>query len=300
MKRTCPLFLLLLLSCGLRAQSNHSDKENAIVLCAAEPISITVLNSAGDQQNEIAETSCTDYPYPETNSIWFTWKVDLSGSLAFTLLPVVATNDLDFVLFKRNSNEPNFNEIRCNTSGNILGESIVDLNACTGATGLSFNASDIAESPGCSAGNDNFLKSLMVSNGDEFLLFVNNYKAKNGFLLAFSGDCTFLDQEGKCNANLLLNEGVTDVKSSDKNIRFSDVYPNPSKTDIAINIESNFNSFGSIQIINISGHIVKEQNISLSEGNNTISVNINELHTGIWFIKAQIGTYSYVSRFDKY
>jgi hypothetical protein len=284
-------------SLSIQAQNSESDRSSARVLCSMQPCAVQSLAGFGLFNNEISSSNCLDKPFPETNSIWFTWAIDQTGELAFTLLPVVSSDDVDFILYKIVENgdlKTTLTEVRCMTSGKILGSNDGETNLCTGATGLSSTSFDNNESPGCSASQDNFLQQLHVNQGEQYLLFVNNYKSCNGFILEFSGTCSFTEQNGKCNE---ITSSLPYIPSLNGNIKFSQVYPNPVTDELILNVSSASEIDGIIQIIDIRGTIVKTQSATFLNGENTIRIPVDDIQSGVWFIKATSGPSSCISRF---
>ncbi len=167
-----------------------SDCVTASYLCDKSPFTIQSITSAGNDPNEAAGT-CLDNgggTSSESNSTWFKWECDQSGSLAFTLFPNNPRDDLDFVVYELTNgiNSCAKTKLRCEASGES------SPGACIGATGLSFSATDTDESPGCMLGQDNFVRYIDMQAGRAYALMVNNYSASgNGFSITFSGNGTF-------------------------------------------------------------------------------------------------------------
>lgn len=164
MKYTLLFIMMILWGKLLNAQSGYADCNMALVVCNKSPLAIDALPDAGVDKAEINAASCLDKAFPESNSAWITWTIEKGGTMGFTLLPAVQTDDLDFILFKLNGvgkDRYDRAEIRCMVSGKILGETPLEAELCTtGATGLSVTAEGVLEHVGCRNGDDNFLSQV--------------------------------------------------------------------------------------------------------------------------------------------
>lgn len=301
MKFPYRILLLMLLSEWAVAQAGYSDCNNALTICSVSPLAIESLPGAGADQAEIMSASCLEKPFPERNSIWIKWTIAQGGELGFTLLPAVETDDLDFILYrldKQSADCAGRKELRCMTAGKILGETAAEEASCTGATGLSKSAADISEPNGCRESNDNFLSLVTTMPGETYLLFINNYQSANGFLMEFSGNCTFAEVPGKCLNNTVDNSAPY-IHSTDNVLRFSNVYPNPASDEIHMGVSSDIIRDGRIELIDIHGRIVQSQAVSVALGEQTFSMRVHALRTGIWFLKVSAGESTCLSRFYK-
>ena len=66
------------------------------------------------------------------------------------------------------------------------------------------------------------------------------------------------------------------------------MYPNPAQNELNIEFVLDKKAPVTIQIIDISGRIVKEvMNENLSTGNNTININMNEVNNGFYFVRIE-------------
>ena len=113
----------LLMPFAAAAQAPHppGDCAGAYLLCdASRSVRVGQVPDAGLLDREMPNTRCADWPFPETNSAWFKWEVAQAGTLAFTLLPLRAGDDLDFVLFRLDAGLDGCaqrTEMRCMYSG---------------------------------------------------------------------------------------------------------------------------------------------------------------------------------------
>lgn len=80
--------------------------------------------------------------------------------------------------------------------------------------------------------------------------------------------------------------GFTNIEKSLNNF---DVYPNPANSEIFLNISSSKNEKTKVLIINSLGSQVKEKDITLLEGKNSIEVDLSNLPSGIYFARVGNG-----------
>lgn len=192
-----------------------SDCPKGSVLCDKSSFSIKSVTGAGTNTREMEDAACffTDgistVPQQgtiETNSTWFRWTAATSGTLAFTLTPLVISDDIDFIVYEL----PNGIDdcagkkvLRCMASGDET-QPNANPNAtnrrCWGATGLSLTATDDSEPVGCRNGvpHDNYVRSLDMVAGKSYALAINNYTSNgNGFNVEFGGTGDFLGPQAK-------------------------------------------------------------------------------------------------------
>ncbi len=91
----------------------------------------------------------------------------------------------------------------------------------------------------------------------------------------------------------ILATGVADIN----NISSLVMYPNPAQNELNIEFVLDKKAPVSVQIIDISGRIVKEvMNENLSTGNNNININLNEVKNGFYFVRMSSMNGTKVSR----
>jgi gliding motility-associated-like protein len=168
-----------------------SDCVTASLLCDKSPFTVQSVSGAGNDRDEAAGT-CLGQGIgasSESNSTWFKWVCDVAGTLTFTLIPNNPKDDLDFVVFELPNGINNCSgkqKVRCEASGESRP------GACLGPTGLSMNAQDTDEQPGCDLGQDNFVKYIDMQAGKTYALMINNFtSAGNGFAMTWGGSGTF-------------------------------------------------------------------------------------------------------------
>ena len=168
-----------------------SDCPDAVVLCNQDPFVIPQVLNAGNDPNEANDAPCLNIAgLPvESFSTWFVWTAAEDGDLTFSLNPINATDDLDFVLYEF-PNGPG------DCSGKIVRRCMAS--SCPGATGLNDTALDNAEPPGCGPGQDNFLSALQMEEGRTYGLMVNNFSQTTiGFEVEFGGTSSFFGGENR-------------------------------------------------------------------------------------------------------
>ncbi|MGD0711554.1 MAG: T9SS type A sorting domain-containing protein [Bacteroidales bacterium] len=88
------------------------------------------------------------------------------------------------------------------------------------------------------------------------------------------------------NINIGMHNIVTSVKELTYDVLNSfSYYPNPvkDKLNLVFNLEKQ--AMIDISIINVTGQVVNRYNYSLSEGSNTLSLDMSELSSGMYFVR---------------
>jgi len=171
-----------------------SDCPTAAILCDKSPFVVPSVIGAGIDATELDDATCFSNGAPvnhETNSSWFTWICETSGTLTFTLTPNRPSDDLDFVVYELPNGIGNCDGkimLRCMASGDFTFPS-----RCMGPTGLRNMETDISEPAGCAlATQNNWLAPLQMVAGRTYVLAVNNFSSTgNGFGVEFGGTGTF-------------------------------------------------------------------------------------------------------------
>jgi gliding motility-associated-like protein len=138
----------------------------------------------------------------ELSSAWYVFTAANAGNLEFTITPNHPKDDIDFVLY-RLPNGPG------DCSGKIWERCMRAgdqdyLSPCMGPTGLNATALDITQPAGCTAGMDNFLKSITLIPGATYALAIDNYTSfGTGFTLEWGGDAIF---QGEITANFTTDD----------------------------------------------------------------------------------------------
>ncbi len=170
-----------------------SDCPTSSFLCDKSSFVVKSVVGAGSDITELNDAICFQNGSPgnlESNSTWFKWTCEKSGSLTLNLTPLSFADDLDFVIYEL----PNINDckgkkvLRCMAAGDTIFPS-----SCMGPTGMNLTSTDISESAGCSSIKDNFIKALDMVAGKSYALAINNFTSTgNGFKIDFGGTGTFL------------------------------------------------------------------------------------------------------------
>jgi gliding motility-associated-like protein len=162
------VFLLLSLACPTFAQvPTNQDCQGAISVCQDIYVQNNSFIGSGSYPNEInGPVSCLA---GEINCVWYTFTVQTSGDLSFTLTPNGATDDYDWAVYNLSSascadiyNDPTL-EISCNFFG------------LPGPTGPNGNASPLSE------------PVIPVIAGETYVINISNYSnSQSGYTLDFS------------------------------------------------------------------------------------------------------------------
>jgi gliding motility-associated-like protein len=170
----------------------NGDCSGGVILCDKSSFTVPSVFGEGSNPNELQGLCLGN----EFSSSWYKWTCEESGSLTFTLNPLVSTDDLDFAVFEMPNGIDdcsNLELLRCMASGENVGAPLSDWISCIGATGLSAGSDDIVETPGCSNNDDNFLEPLAMEAGKSYALVVNNFTNNgNGYSIEFGGTGSFL------------------------------------------------------------------------------------------------------------
>ncbi|OFY84382.1 MAG: hypothetical protein A3F72_01045 [Bacteroidetes bacterium RIFCSPLOWO2_12_FULL_35_15] len=156
----------------------EQDCDNSIPVCQQSYSQSNSYTGNGSTQ----EVSGTCLSSQETNSVWYTFTVQNSGTFTFMLN---TANDYDFALYDITTigcaGVPSATPVRCNFS------------ATYGNTGLTLPASatiPISES----ASGPPTMAGLNVTAGQTFALIIDNYSANsNGYTLTFGGTAQIFD-----------------------------------------------------------------------------------------------------------
>jgi CHU_C Type IX secretion signal domain/SprB repeat len=175
-----------------------ADCPQASILCDKSSFVVQQFSGAGANIKELDDATCFNNGSAgnnnESNSTWYVWKCETSGSLTFVLTPLKTDDDLDFVVYRLPNgigNCTNKEVVRCNAAG----ESQNALpSPCMGPTGLQDGDPDASENAGCSdPGDDAWISPFNMIAGETYALCVNNYTSSGkGFSISFGGSGTFV------------------------------------------------------------------------------------------------------------
>lgn len=187
-----------------------SDCVTASLLCDKSSFSVQKVEGAGNDLTELDAAECFNNGFPglnnESNSTWFKWTADQSGSLTFAITPLNEIDDLDFVLYELPNGNDNCSGkivLRCMAAGE---DPSLYPSDCHGPTGLRAESDDESEPAGCSAGQDNWLSPVQIEPGKSYALVVNNFSGSgSGFEISFGGSSTFAGPEPDFEINTTAN-----------------------------------------------------------------------------------------------
>ncbi len=185
MKSTKNTFLFLSLLSTFQAFGQHNDCQTALQVCDKTTLEFAMTSGQGNMDD--LSNTCLNMEFAPA---WLSWEVQEAGKLTFVLTPSLATDDLDFAIFKYNTygdcNDKTL--VRCMAAGENVGDPMGS-QPCLGPTGLSEAEADITELPGCNNGNNNFLSALDCLPGEAYVMVVNNFSnSGQGFTLEWGGD----------------------------------------------------------------------------------------------------------------
>ena len=160
------------------------DCVSGAVLCDKSPFVVQAISGAGLDPDE-ADGTClgtVGAALSENQSTWFKWTAANDGTLTFTITPLKATDDIDFVLYEiPDINTCEKTALRCMAT------------ACEGPTGLNLESTDLVEDLNCDSGEDGFVRFIDMEAGKSYALLVNNFTSSGvGFGMEWGGTGEFL------------------------------------------------------------------------------------------------------------
>ena len=171
-----------------------SDYITGSVLCDKSTFTIDQIQGVGSLPDE-GRGTCLD-PVgtgSEDQSVWFKFVAKTSGTLEFTLSPIINTDDLDFAMweFPNGLTDPSGKILlRCNAT--FGGNNAV----CGPDTGLRAGETDNEEDAGCDPGENGFNTPADLVAGKVYGILVNNFSQSGaGFEITFGGTAEFQGPE---------------------------------------------------------------------------------------------------------
>lgn len=256
------------------------------------------------------------------------WRAKENNILEFSLSSSF-NQDVDFILYEVHKKE--YKPLRIMLSGENKGRRSKN-KMCTGPTGLRLGETDIQELPGCSSGDNNFLKEVHMEKGKTYALLIFSYEQIQKLNFEsnvkhtenyFDGDFYVQNSFLYCNQaknpqnlswkirnesygdyplntqdlydlsqtilelNYTTNEGCNisisgSLNSTNNNL---EIYPNPSTNMVYLKL-NNYTEKKNIviTIYNSSNKIVFEKLLHNVEINQIISLNIDHLASGNYFV----------------
>lgn len=279
--------LLFVFLSNVSFTQSYQDCDSAFPVCNKQTYHFESMNGFGNILDNIGLVSCSK-ELRETNSIWLKFSVESSGILTFLIDPIIETDDIDFILYKKNETDCiNLKEVRCMASGETIGETETINIGCKGATGLSYQSIDEFERSGCKFYSDNFLKYLKTEKDEEYFLFINNYNSKSGFSIFFDGDLEFKNISN-C-AEYIKEEPIT----------ITSIIPNPAQKFIDVDFTSFFEHPLVLEIFSLNGRLEINQIIYPKKGNQVHRISIDELTTSNYLLRLTQEKYSTIRQFSK-
>ncbi len=85
------------------------------------------------------------------------------------------------------------------------------------------------------------------------------------------------------------NTPMIDGLPDEEGMSMLSIFPNPANEIINIDVESALNTSSTVVLYNLMGQVVKQQDVSLQQGKNTLSLATDNLQTGTYLVKLKIG-----------
>jgi PKD repeat protein len=103
------------------------------------------------------------------------------------------------------------------------------------------------------------------------------------------------------NVEVVINsDGVTTgIEKTPALVEMTDLFPNPAKESVQLNLNSKIDGALNVQIVNMSGMVVNSQVVSAIKGQNTIVLPVQSLAAGIYSVKVATENTSIVKRIVK-
>jgi Secretion system C-terminal sorting domain len=259
-------FLISFFCIAAATAQTHPDCADPMLLTNMDPVTIDSVSGEG-MADDLAGTCLVQ----EIAPTWFAWQIEQPGTLTFVLTPLDTFDDLDFAVFRFNDNVLCQEKVlkRCMAAGESIGAPPSQSAPCMGATGLNLTETDFEELPGCSNGNNNFLKFLECQAGENYALVVNNFTSSGqGFTLEWGGTATFSSNP----------EGINSPTHEELGLHLS-IGPNPTRGKLHVFGLENFNKL-SYRIADSLGRLVMLGQLPGSIGN----LDVSALPSGVYFI----------------
>lgn len=265
----------------------YQDCDSPYLICNKQTYHFPSIKGLGKKNDLLGNPRCSREIH-ETNSLWLKWKVKSAGVLTFYIDPANQSDDIDFILFKENQkNCADITEVRCMASGTSQLINRQRNNNCLGPTGLNYQSIDEFEKSGCKYDSDNFLKFLSVKDGEEFLLFINNYNSHSGISFSIDGD-----------AELEITNNCPDILH-ELPMTILEMTPNPTNNNIQINYQIQNPGKIKIELFNIAGKRLWEGQVEAGKGINRHMLHTEMYAAGSYLIRMTSGDYSTIRQFIK-
>lgn len=172
------------------------DFNTASILCNKQSFSELKLEGAGLNNRETAGSCLGE----ESNSVWYKWTAATSGTLTMDIIPMVNTDDIDWVLYDLGTTG-NFNNkilLRC-AAGHGVDNAGCRNEPLYFRTGMNMTSTDLTEAGGCGSGQDGYVRFIDMVQGRTYALLIDRFTPgnNNGFKLEFGGTSQFVGPEAK-------------------------------------------------------------------------------------------------------
>ncbi len=203
-----------------------ADCSGAGYLCDKSPVSVGTLSGSGQVQEGNIAGTCFDIS-AESNSSWFKWTCQTSGSLTMDIIGANPTDDIDWIIFEMMNgiNDcSNLQVARCDVS---------DCPAPNGtmSTGMNLTDTDLSEPAGCpSSAYNSYTQYLNMIAGHSYVLFINNFSTTSAFTINWGGTGEFkgpkanfvdVDSTFLCNTGSFTFDGSSSIDYSNLSWSFS-------------------------------------------------------------------------------
>lgn len=120
--------------------------------------------------------------------------------------------------------------------------------------------------------------------------------ASTDFVLDYAGPCTRNVTDSAyvnsvsivgCGGGRMQNPGIVQPKTTEKPsvVTISGIYPNPARSLVTVSMRAMQQDNVTLVITDITGKLIKQQQVNVAKGNNTIPVDVNSLVPGTYLLK---------------
>lgn len=191
------------------------------------------------------------------------------------------------------------------TDGNYL-VAITDVNGCAYSESFSVTAAQMQP-----------IAVFSATTSGEAVLFNNGSSFADEYLWEFGDGTSSTEenpvhvyaQQGNYNVTLTVsnecgsNSITIPISTTPTGIEASDapsfgIYPNPASTELFLNSSKDIDETVGVEIVSISGQLLRSEKFNSIQANNRIKINVNGLAQGVYFLRVVSQTNQSVLRFD--